>query len=473
MKWLTPLGAVILVAAMVATNRQWADYDIFWHLANGRLMVESGMFPSPDPFSWSMAGQRYIAFSAQVDRLFYLVWQLGGAPALGLFSALLFGLALLPFVLLVGRLGTRPLLEALTLFTIVLIVGLQRGARPHVVAFVLFGLIVYLLERPFGPWKTIVVGVALGVWANAHGSFQVGFGLVGAAVLTWIPARDARAATAAFLALGLGFGLSLLSPCGLRLWTYPLQTVSNPFLVFNQDWASLRPLSPAGAPMGLLLLAALYVGIRRFKDARAMAALGLVLPAIHLVRFTPFAAPLLALATLESLLERKPRLKLPAHSPMLALSRKTPAIAWLLVGAGVVLLVPLASSSIEAATLPAVRSLPTQAVDQLLACGRPAPVWNDYNWGGYLLWRGGAGYTVGIDGRAETLYSNDVFDRYFRVLEGRDGWQAVVQDSPAQYALMPSDAAAAIDNLPGWRRVFKDDVATLSVRDGAPWQCPE
>jgi len=470
---LTPLGAVIIAAAMMSTTRQWADYDIFWHLANGRLMVESGIFPSPDPFSWSMAGQSFVAHFAQVDRLLYLVWNAGGDTALGFFSALMFGLALLPFALLLGRLAPHPLIEALTLFTTALVVGLQRGARPHVVAFILFGLIVYLLERPFGRWKALLVGVALGMWAHLHGSFPVGFGLVGAAVFAWILARDTRAAGAAALALGLAFGLSLLTPYGLRLWFYPFELVSNPYLEFNEDWASLRPLSLAGAPMGLLLLAAMCVGIWRATDARAVAALGLVLPAIQLARFTPFAAPVLALAMLESLLQRYPRLKLRARSPLLALStsRRAQRLAWMLFVVGAVLLIPFLPSSIEAATLNGVRSLPTRAVDRLLACGQPAPIWNDYNWGGYLLWRGDARYPVGIDGRGDTLYSNRVFDEYLTVLQGQNGWEAVVQDSPAQYALMPSDAAVAVDNLPGWRRVYSDEIATLSVRDGAPWQC--
>lgn len=468
---LTPLGAIVVVAAMIANTRRWADYDLFWHLANGRLMVEAASFPSPDRFSWSMAGQPYLAYSAQADRLFYLLWKAGGAPALGLFAAVALVLALLPFALLIGRLGARPWVEAATLLLIATATGPYWGARPHVLGFVIFGLLVYLVERPFGLARALLAGGLLGLWANLHGTFHIGFGLVGLAVLAWLMARDLRSATAAALAFALGFSGSLLSPYGLRLWIAPFATVANPTLpLVNVDWTSLRPLSPTFAAMGLLLLVAVAVGVWRASDPRAGAALGLVLPAIQIARLTPFAAPLLGLVVLERLVGRLPRLKLDAGSPVLALtaSRRATVGVWSLLPVGLLLALPLLPASIEGG---AFRELPERAVDRLLACGEPAPVWNDYNWGGYLLWRGDGRYLVGIDGRAETLYSNRVLHSQIRVWQGQEGWEAIVQASPARYALMPSGTIAAIDGLPGWRLVFADDIATLSVRDGAPWRC--
>jgi hypothetical protein len=471
---LTPAGALILLAAMANMIRRWADYDIFWHLANGRLMVDQGVFPSPDHFSWSMTNHLYVAYSAQIDRIYYLLWQVGDAPALGSASTLVFALVLLPFALLAGRLAARPLALALALIVIAFALLPFRGARPHVVAFGLFGLIAYLLERPFGNGQLFLVGMTLGVWANVHGTFQVGYGLVGVAVCSWLLAGDIQSATRAGLALAVGFGLSLFSPYGPHLWLYPFQTVSNPYLGVNEEWGGLRPLTLLGSGMGLLLATALSVGIWRPTEPRSLAAIGLALLSIQLVRFTPFAAPLLGFVVLERLVERVPRLRLKVEAGPPAFgvtaSRRSGIAAWSLLLVGAPLIGLGTPGSLEAA---AFEPMPQQAVDKLLACGSPAPIWNDYNWGGYLVWRGNARYPVGIDGRAETLYSNQVFLDYLRVWQGRDGWKEIVQRSPAKYALLRRDAATRIDKLPGWRQVFRDDVATLSVRDGAVWRCPD
>lgn len=468
---LTLCGVGLVVLGMLAVARQWADYDLFWHLANGRLMSEAGLFPSPDRFSWSAAGAPYLAYSAQVDRLFYLIWRTGGVPALGTAAALLFGLSLLPFVVLIGRCAVRWRIEAIAVMAIMGPLLPFRGARPHAVGFVLFAALVYLLERPFGRRKALLAGLALGVWANAHGTFLIGFGYVGAAVIAWLAARDRQSAAAAGLALAGGFGLSLLSPYGLQLWLKPFATVAQPALAaINQDWVGLRPFSPESFGMGILLLVALGVGVWKSTSPRAIAALGLILPTVQIARFTPFTAPLLALLILERLVERAPGLAAKPHlrrgSSAPAVQRRWATLA--LLGACLPVAWAISPRRLEAA---APYALPVAAVERLLACGDPAPVWSDYNWSGYLLWRGEARYSVGIDGRGETLYSADQLASYLQVVQGSDGWQRIVQQSPAQYALIPVGSAANIGGMAGWLEVYRDDLASLAVRNTATWRC--
>ena len=166
----------------------------------------------------------------------------------------------------------------------------------------------------------------------------------------------------------------------------------------------------------------------------------------------------LGFLALERLLERFPSLQ--AKPP-------TSARTTLLLGIGpwilLLLAIPAAAASPTVLDDAAFFPIPSRAVDRLLACGEPAPVWNDYNFGGYLLWRGDARYTVGIDGRAETLYSDQVVDSYIRTFLRQEGWDVAVQRTPAQYALMPrtawaysalpagliGDAPAPIDALSG------------------------
>jgi len=470
--YLTPLGAALLLAVIVATIRSWADYHIYWHLANGRLMVEQGRFPSPDVFSWSAAGAPYLAYSTPFDQAFFLLWRTGGVRAVALAAAGLYAAAMLPYTLLIARLRVRPLAEASMLLVIACAMGPYRGARPHVVAFALFGLIAWLLARPFGSRQALVIGGALGLWALVHGTFVLGFAAIAATIITWVAQRDWSAVAWTVLALVIGVAISLLSPHGMALWLAPLHTASSSIQTVNADWQGLRPLSSDGAAAAVILLTALGLGVWRVTDARTMAALLLVLPSIQVARFSPFVMPLLAVLVLERLVDRLPFLSLDTHSPLAITlnTRRVRITTWLALVAGGAAMLPLAPNELEAASLPAVRSLPVLAVDKLLACGAPAPVWNDYNWGGYLLWRGEGQYTVGMDGRAETLYTETIINRYLHVMGQKAGWQADVQNSPARYALLPP-GGPAVDQLPGWRLAYMDDVASLAVRDSAVWRC--
>ncbi len=444
----------------------WADNDIFWHLANGRQMVEQGRFPSPDAFSWTMPGREFIAYSAQVDRLFYLLWALGGAVALGAFSAGTYMLALLPYALLVGRARARPLLEFLVMALVAFAYSPYMGARPHVLAFVLFGVLIYVLEKPLSLRRAVVAAVCLGAWANVHGSFQVGFLVVGLGLLLWLWQRELKAAALALVALLGGATLSLLSPYGVALWLHPFESVSYPYKEYNQDWSSLTPFSSTDLPMGLLILLAVGLGVWRKPSVRSLAALGLLLPSIHLSRFTPFVAPLLGTLILERVVSREDRLRVPSGYS----GSRSALAAWTIIVAALVGVGVAMPDNLEDA---AHHDQPEAAVSRLLECGSPGKVWNSYNLGGYLLWRGGGEYKVLIDGRAETLYDMSVFDDYMKVKQLNEGWKQVLAESPARYILIETegDAPAAIGKLSGWRTVHYDGVATLFVRNGAPWRC--
>lgn len=475
MRQLTPVGALSVVAAMLGLPGRAFDHDLYWHLANGRTIIDGGSFPSPDRFSWSAAGLPVLAYSTPLDSLFYLIWRGGGTAALALLATLLAGLAILPIALLVGRLGGRPIVEAAILLPVALALWPFLGARPQVAAFALFGLLIALTGRPFGWRRAILAGLTLALWANLHGTFPIGFGLIAATVLAWGLAQRWRAAAWALGALALGSGGALLSPNGAALWRGPFKTVSNTYLTYNHDWVSLKPLSPEGAAAGVLILLALGVGLWRPTDPRTLAALGLTLPAIQLARFSPFLVLLLGVVIAERAFARWPRLALPAGNSLQARSvaRGTGGAAWSLLAIGILIAGGLAVNTAPTtlAEAPATYPSPRAATDALLACGMPAPVWNDYNWGGYLIWRGEGRYPVGIDGRAETLYPDRVFARYVRVVQGQPGWGAIVQASPAQYAMVTADALAAIGELPGWHPVYRDAGAAIAARDGATWGC--
>jgi hypothetical protein len=91
------------------------------------------------------------------------------------------------------------------------------------------------------------------------------------------------------------------------------------------------------------------------------------------------------------------------------------------------------------------------------------PVLNDYGFGGYLIF---AGIPPFIDGRAE-LYGDEFIKRYVQamLLESDELPKLLDQYDIAWTLIAPErPAALLLDHLPGWRRLYADDIAVVHGR---------
>ena len=106
---------------------------------------------------------------------------------------------------------------------------------------------------------------------------------------------------------------------------------------------------------------------------------------------------------------------------------------------------------------------PVRAVDALVASGVKGPILNDYNFGGYLIFRG---IPVFIDSRADMYGEKFVTQTLETVWLARPGFEELLEKYHIQSTLLPADSAAArlLDRLPGWSRLYSDDMAVVHVR---------
>ncbi|ACZ41943.1 hypothetical protein Tter_1027 [Thermobaculum terrenum ATCC BAA-798] len=468
----SPVAAILLIMAFYSSYLSWQDYDIYWHLATGRAALEQGISPYIDHFSWSADGQRVIAHYAQVDKLLYLIWSLMGYRGLQIFSGLGMVLTLLPLALLISRFTLHPLLEASMLLLSILAIFPYTGARPHVIGFMLFSLLVLMLDLPFTPNKAVISGLILGLWANAHATFQVGFAIMTVSALVWLTSKQIKSGLLACASILTGILLFLLNPQWNILWRWPAMQWTGAYTQqYNLDWTSLQPLKLSLLPTAILLLAACSLGILRWEP-RAIGALGLILPTIQTARYTSFLIPLLVYSILLSLTEKRKLKALFTHglfaNPIII--RKVSVLSTAILLASILVLSLLRTPS---ATDSSSFTFPRMAVQELTACGSPAPVWNDYNWGGFIIWETNASYPVSFDGRAEVLYSKQLFQNYLKVVNQSHGWEQIVQQSPARYAIFPAHSSPAFERIKGWRLVYKDETAVIYARQDAIWRCKD
>jgi len=479
------LVVVLGVAAMAL--RPSFDTDTWWHLRAGQWIEDNRQVPRSDPFSHTMQGGpwAYPGWLAQVVMLGF--YRLAGLQGLTLFTALLvaIGLAFL-WSLLDGAL----LMRAAVLLLAAATSAVYWAARPHVASFALAAFFLWTLEgrrtgaRPRLIW---LLPLAMALWTNVHGGFVIGFLLIsmylagtvvdvflipltgrGLLAESW---RRRQADVVALVAVSL---LSLLAagvnPHGLSILLYPIKTLSIPVLQEHiREWqspdfqqANLLPF----LAMLVTLMAALGASGRAASSSELIAVGGSAAMALFAVRNVPVfalvAAPVIcrqASAALEPILHG---FDVPATEPWRG--RR------LLHGFAATALI-LACLGWAAVQLSAKRSqdhlqslVPLGAFDALKVARPPGQLFNDYNWGGYILWDLYPGYPSFVDGRTD-VFPPRIFDDYVRLWNARGGWESLLDHYGIGIVFVPPQAPLAEVLLrDGWDEMYRDRTSVILLR---------
>jgi len=111
------------------------------------------------------------------------------------------------------------------------------------------------------------------------------------------------------------------------------------------------------------------------------------------------------------------------------------------------------------------KSLPAGAVRFIQAEKPAGPLFNSYNWGGYVIFKLWPEYPVYIDGRTD-LYDDAFIRRYLNVVVAGDGWQKTLDDDGINLVLIESngtlDKFLRVD--PAWAEICRDKMAAVFAR---------
>ena len=476
------------------------DPDLWWHLANGRLIQTTGSIPHVDVYSFSAAGQPWVMHEWLADLGMYGLYQLGGLPLLVAIFAAVVAAAAVCLYLLLRQTGLAASAAAVVTLVGALAGSTAWGARPQLLNVLCCGLLLLgLLRYRAGRLPVFVLPPFIWLWANLHSAFLVGviislLFLAGEVVDTWRSRPDAmprRRLTALGWAIAAGAGLAVVNPFGIQTVLFSLGTLTSPLIQNNiQEWASPDFHSLAGMMFeGLvfLLLVGLATGRVKARTSEWLIAFALLYLALSSQRHVPLfvlgAAPLLGrcaqagLGVLAAILP--PVHDRPAAQAAFRWAPSRPSDAGIALGAiNLVLLIVVAAGMVGYRALPNLQpgheaqaisaALPVEATDAVQALGRPVRVFNYYDYGGYLVWRlFPSGGRVFIDGRVE-VYGSQVFSRYLQVSYLTAAWPDVIGQARPDAIILPNShpLTGILRQDASWQVLRRDPVATVFTRVG-------
>lgn len=424
-----------------------------------------------DPFSYTRVGQPWVTHAWLSELVIYCLYCVAGAGGLIVTFALIHCAAF--FLLYLRCADNRFLSGTLTLWG-ALATATLWGVRPQIISLLFASLWLLILERSEHKqqllWWTLPVLV---LWVNLHAGFAVGPVFLGLFLLgelfERIFVRSSSTSNARLRALSVMLLLNVLliplNPNGTRMFWYPLETLrSNAMQSSIVEWASPNFHRSDQWPFLLLLLATLatlaWARTRlRPRDVFLLSTSAFAgLSSIRMIPFFVLVAVPAVSRSLRSWFRRE-------HSS----SRQLPALfaLWnvviLLAMAGFVSLhltqVIRGQPQAEAA------HFPVGAVAYLAAHPPAGPIFNHYDWGGYLIFKLYPTTRVFIDGRAD-LYGDPLMkqraDSYYLL----DDWQGPLSQWKIRSVIVPeySPLAAGLRSAPGWMVSYQDSKSVIFSR---------
>jgi hypothetical protein len=471
---------VVLALGLFAMGtRGMADPDVWWHLRTGQLILQNHALFHTDPYSFTRSGLPWVDHEWLSEIIMFVVYRIAGEGGLIVtFAAIIAATLLLVF----SRCPGRPYLAALMTLWGAVASAPMWGVRPQIFSLLLASVFLVLLDasekRPNLLWWTAPLML---LWVNLHAGYPIGLaflaffslgeGLEAAAGSeSW--QRSAPRLKRLALALALCLALVVLNPNGARIYSYPLETLrSSSMHKFIQEWFSPNFHDPMYVPL-LLMLLALIVGLAlspRPPRLRSLVLLLATIPAgLRSMRHIPILVLVLVpvLAELATLCIRRR-----GERRLLQRGRGQPTSRTLLVN--VVVLITFAVFTVariwqvvgsQAAT--EAKHFPTAAVAFLERERPPGPIFNHYNWGGYLIWKLYPRYHVFIDGRAD-IYGDSFMEDFGSAYYLTDDWRKSLETWGIRTLVLPPDAplVTALRTGTNWKQIYADSEAVVLTRN--------
>jgi len=449
------------------------DSDLGWHLRTGQWIWQHAALPVTDPFSAYGAGRPWVAYSWLFEVLLYGLYRWLSLTGVMVYVVALTTLIAVCLHRLISRVQPNFAIGYAMTAVGLLAMAPMYVPRPWLFTILFFILAVdIVLEARSSPanWRLWLLPPIFAIWANIHVQFVYGFLVLALATLEPLLNRlfkcQTTEGTNALVRKDIGIATlgclaaTLVNPYGWKVYQviaeYAVQRT--PFGFVQELQAPAFRSFPDWVFLLVVLAAAYAIGRRR--------------------ELAPFPLLLFLAGALVSFRARRDIwFSLVIALPLLAswddgrpwAARFVPSRRQCVAVFAAMLLVLVLAGRIRGLSEARLQqslagSYPVRAVEIVKQRAYSGPLFNDFDWGGYLIWRLPE-LKVSMDGRTN-LHGEERIKRHFATWMGGPGWQSDPELSAANVVIanagLPLTALLRSDSR--FKLAYEDRVSAVFVR---------
>lgn len=435
-KYILPVFVAGLLSSPFFFYNRWQDVDFWGHLSFGKQIVETRTIPKTDFYSYTAYGNKWINhewLSEVILYTAYKIWQDRGLIFLKLLVGFGAGCFLFSTLLIYSK--NYKIIFTVYLLSLSLIFP-GTSFRPQIFTYLCLSATGFLLHsyvKTADKKLLYFLTPIITLWANMHGGFAAGILLV-ILFLTAAPSLKNL-----FFAFVIAAG-TIINPYGINLWKTIFTALTNPLTTkYIAEWGTFKAGDFSIFGYIFIFMAAISaLSSIIFLSQKRYVIFSIIIASIFLAFRSARHIPVFAIITAPFLI--------PYFQNIRKRFTQIFVTAFALLPLFLVLFLSIKNPELK---ISAENKFPAGAVKFIKDVKLRGNIFNEFDWGEYIIWNLYPACKVAIDGRYDTVYSATYLKNYFENFH--------IPEKTDFLLLRPG---REIDN-DNWHKIYGDDISVL------------
>jgi hypothetical protein len=464
-----------------------ADCDTGYHIRAGEYIIQTLSIPRKDIFSFITPPINWTAHEWLSEVIMATIHNRFGLNGVVIFYSGLIALAYYLLSRILRRLNVNIFISLILITLAITASMLHWPARPHIFSLVMVVVWYNLLDiyQDRGKNLLYLLPLSMMLWVNLHGGFIVGFLLLaiygaGNLVMSFYGEKTDKEVARRRWWLILGISLislaaSLINPFGYHILLFPFGLVSNGYLMDRvSEFLSPNFHGLEIFPFKFLLLSIIALmasSHRRVNVIEIILLLFFINMSLYSARYIPLFAVIvtpIAARLAEQLLDAS-KIKMSnwlrrSNTNFAAIDSQAKGCFWPSL-AVIAMIIILAVRSYPEITFDE-RTKPIAAVAFMQKEHIPGNMFNNDEFGDYIIYAAWPEYRVFFDGRSD-MYGVERLKEYERISRFEPDWESVMKKYNMNWIIFDADSVFSryLYDRKDWRLIYADKVANIFVHN--------
>jgi len=471
--------AVLMISLASGQKMLSLDSDLGRHLTLGSYMLDERIIPTRDLLSHTRTGLSRPPYEWLSQLLFTLAYRLMGLDGVILLTSFIIATTFILVYKFADHRSGSPLSALIFVLIAVGASSIHWLPRPHILTFLLLAIWIEQLDKLAKGGQVAIYRFPLIMllWANLHGGFIFG-------ILAWVAYFGGWLWETWYGNSNINLGKNLLivgvsslvatiiTPDLWHNWDAVLNNRST--FILNRTVETMRPnlIDSSVLPYTLVLFLTILLFTLNWRNIKTnhlflLTGFGVMslLMARNIPLFTIACIPILAGLTQNYFSKFKAWKEInERYAGFSSTSRQYiwPAVFMVLAVTSFAY-IHFSKGQHVYQFDPTV--FPVDAVNFLEENPPEGNMFNEFNWGGYLLYRLWPRYNVFLDSQSD-FYGESLMREYDQSMNAGSDWQDLLQKRQVDWMIIPvnSPLATAITNNTNWKIVYNDNTALIGIR---------